>query len=55
MALTVTGSTFKVQETEDDVDVSDITPSSLSWKKVSIIDSTATLAGITVPADTYVK
>ena len=55
MSLTVNSTNFSVKETEDDVSVSDITPSSLSWKKVTLIDSSATLAGTTVPAGTYVK
>ncbi len=47
------GSTmFTVKETEDDKTVTDVTPSSLSFKKVSVITSGAKVAEIPLPADT---
>ena len=46
------GNMFTVKETEDDKTVTDVTPSSLSFKKVSVITSGAKVAEIPLPADT---
>lgn len=45
---------FYVIETEDDTVVTDLTPSSLSFKKLSVIDAGATVSRIPVPTTTTV-
>jgi hypothetical protein len=45
---TSTTNTFKVEETEDDVTVSDISPSNLSWDNVEVVLSAATLSNVTL-------
>ena len=41
-----TTSTFRVEETEDDVLVDDVTPSSLSWDNVEVVLSAATVSNV---------
>jgi len=40
--------TFKVEEVEDDVTVSDITPSNLSWDNVEVVLSAASISNVTL-------
>lgn len=46
---------FYVEETEDDQTVDDITPSSLNWKKLTFIDSGATIANVPLSNTTVVR
>ncbi len=46
---------FYAEETDEDTQVTDITPSSLSWKKVTFIDSWASVANVPLADTTVVR